>query len=433
MAAQGLAGGIDPSTSVFGGPSPKANTSASTFVVETYDPQTLQTIDSLVLQGRALPYRKPKYGGKQKVIIEWYPGNPVGTSQVLGPEEMPTNFNGMWKDRFVAAAVSDGTVDSVAPPATLNGQTLDGAYAIYLVCDRFRRQGLPVRVTWDQLVRLGFIEEFTGAFERHQDIEWEMKFAWISQDDPDVPPNNPTSPDIASASQAFQDAINGVSSAIFNASDSLQTAISISDFASDAYSIELLSAQVSYAEQGVTDQINADINTMQTLADGMSDTNNSLVASTLAPVEASQRSAALGQLMFETGLDIVDQLEQNTAQALYAPTPSGPGLLAEVLTWGQVTAGNGMAAKLSIRDLKDSTRDAAYTGSQQALAFLQSTSQPDLIQAFVAQAGDDLRRISTAAYGTPDEWISIMSFNGLSSSALTAGQVVFVSVRRAGS
>lgn len=433
MAAQGAAGGIDPSSLVFGGVK-GVFASASKFQIDQFDPTSLQVLHSLVLQTRALPYRPTgEFGGKLRLSTTWYPGNPVATAQVFGPEETPTSFHGMWKDRFIATAVSDGTVSSDAPPAVFDGKTLDGAMKLAETCDIIRRQGLPLRVTWDQLVRIGYLTEFTFKPHRHQDIEWSMTFTWISQDDPDVPANPPNQPDLAGAYQALQSKLNALGSVMLQASDSISSALTLPEVKADADLINSLSLTAVFTAQDAVQAVNSDIDAISSGIGGISDTADNLVQAALTPVQAAQRVAALGGLVQASALDTRDQMEASAAQALYSPSQAAPGLLAEVQAWGTMTPGAAFAAKLAARTIKDAARELAYAAANQALLFLQSISQPDLIQAFIAQAGQDLRFVSTTFYGTPDEWISIMEFNNLTSSALSAGQVIFVPVRRAGS
>jgi hypothetical protein len=434
-----LAGGIDPGT-LYGYPSANPQTTASAFVIDVYDPQTLQTITSVILTGRALPYRPAEFSGKLRLQTTWYPGNPVATAQVLGPLESPSTFHGMWKDRFISGPAWDGTVSDSIPPAQLTNDFADfssgGLNSAADLCDlldAIRRSGLPVRVTWDQWVRLGFLTEFGFKPHRHQDVEWTATFTWISQDDVDVPANNPTGADLAGAANAFQNKLNALSGAMMQASDTLQSAIQLPEVKADAALVQNLSTTFVASVHGVENAINSDIGSIEGAIQGVQDTASGLVSDVITPVQSVQRAAALANLVQASADDIIGQIEGQTAQALYSPNPAAPGLLALVQTWATPTAGQTMAAKLAARNIKDGARDLKYEGANQALAFLQTSSQPVVIQAFVALAGQDLRFVSTFFYGTPDEWISLMAFNGLSSSALTAGQVVFVPVRRAGS
>src|SRR3954468_10928771 len=55
----------------------------------------------LMLDGRTLPFRPITYAGKQRIKTTFYPGNPVGSQQVMGPTIDPSTFKGMWRDRYL--------------------------------------------------------------------------------------------------------------------------------------------------------------------------------------------------------------------------------------------------------------------------------------------------------------------------------------------
>ena len=58
---------------------------------------TIKTLDrtanySLVLTGRALPYRPVTLEGTQELEVVWYPGFSNATAQALGPHEEKTKI-----------------------------------------------------------------------------------------------------------------------------------------------------------------------------------------------------------------------------------------------------------------------------------------------------------------------------------------------------
>ena len=58
------------------------------FIIKTLD----RTANySLVLTGRALPYRPVTLEGTQELEVVWYPGFANATAQALGPHEEKTN------------------------------------------------------------------------------------------------------------------------------------------------------------------------------------------------------------------------------------------------------------------------------------------------------------------------------------------------------
>ena len=57
---------------------------------------------------------------------------------------------------------------------------------------------------------------------------------------------------------------------------------------------------------------------------------------------------------------------------------------------------------------------------------MQSAIQPAPDEIYTARDGDDLRRVCTLYFGSPDSWIDLGRYNGLTVSTLEAGQTVRV-------
>lgn len=125
---------------------------------------------SIELSGREMPYRSGsggsvEYRRKQRIQQTFYPGNPVATHLVFGRVLMPTQINGIWKDRYLG---EDAAIDLVE------------------VFEKLVDQGALVRVSWSTIVRVGHAEEFgwkpgdpTGGLT---DIAWDLTFMWMRDD-----------------------------------------------------------------------------------------------------------------------------------------------------------------------------------------------------------------------------------------------------------
>lgn len=132
---------------------------------------------TVLLRGRAMPYQDPVWDGEQHTKRTFYPGNPVGTHQVLGPRETETTFQGMWKDRFIRGSIlKNGDAGAV--------QSALDAVALFT---ELYRSGKKVRVQWANIVRSGVIRKFTFTPKRVQDIAWDLDLEWSSRDDETAP------------------------------------------------------------------------------------------------------------------------------------------------------------------------------------------------------------------------------------------------------
>lgn len=135
---------------------------------------------SIILRARALPYRNQSWSwsGRQRTNVTWYAGNPVATIQVLGPEEVPSNLEGMWKYRFVPDATNVEVVGFDAPTDPVE---------LVAIFEELRRAGNLLRVQWGPFVRSGVLTEFTATPDRLEDIRWSAEFTWSKKDDEEAP------------------------------------------------------------------------------------------------------------------------------------------------------------------------------------------------------------------------------------------------------
>ncbi|MBU6430466.1 MAG: hypothetical protein KGR26_15725, partial [Cyanobacteria bacterium REEB65] len=219
------------------------------------------------------------------------------------------------------------------------------------------------------------------------------------------------------------------------ASDSFQQALTFPEVKADAQAIQNLSQVVALSAQGPQQAINSDIAFAASAIDGVGDSLNALVDATLSPEDTARRTIALLQTIQSNMDDVQTNLESQVDRQFFAPAPAGlpgsGGLLAQVGSVSSMTVGQAVKASLAVRGLKDGARDLQHDAAESNQLLASQVQQPELIQAFIARAGQDLRFVSASFYGTPDEWLSLMVFNNLTSSLLSQGQVVYVPTQRA--
>lgn len=139
---------------------------------------------SVELRGSGLPFRPASWKASQRVVTTWYPGNPEGAQQVLGPQEMPSEWEGMWRrtllGRTPAMLVDGGSSQPIVFPSTLRE-----------LFDDIRIRGRRLRVVWSStdgagtqiapIVREGRLAEFESPVDRQDDIAWRMRFDWAGR------------------------------------------------------------------------------------------------------------------------------------------------------------------------------------------------------------------------------------------------------------
>ena len=153
----------------------------------------------LILTGPGLPFAGAAWTSALKVVTTWYPGNGAeATQQVLGPMEMPSDWEGMWRRNMLARCPcflveKGGSPRKVIQPNDLRQLT-----------DDMFRSGSRLRVTWStvsgttvldsngnnvgaqasehgQIVREGRATQWSYPIDRIEDIGWNVTFEWSSR------------------------------------------------------------------------------------------------------------------------------------------------------------------------------------------------------------------------------------------------------------
>lgn len=149
----------------------------------------------ILLRGRALPYQAIEFPIEMRTKIQWYAGNPEATQQVLGPELPPTEFNGMWKLRFLA-----GSIDAT-------GLFLDTVEDVVELFYDLVRSGNKMSFEWGSETREGIMKRFTPNWDRPQDCRWNIRMEWSSRAGEKLPRGAPFGLDFLADVRA---ALNGV-------------------------------------------------------------------------------------------------------------------------------------------------------------------------------------------------------------------------------
>lgn len=149
----------------------------------------------ILLRGRALPYQAVEFPIEMRTKIQWYAGNPEATQQVLGPSLPPTEFNGMWKLRFLT-----GSIDA-------SGLFLDTVEDVVELFYDIVRSGNKLSFEWGSETREGIMTRFTPDWDRPQDCRWNIRMEWSKRAGEGLPRGAPFGIDFLSDIRA---ALNGV-------------------------------------------------------------------------------------------------------------------------------------------------------------------------------------------------------------------------------
>jgi hypothetical protein len=340
----------------------------------------------LVLLDRALPYRPIHFPTKQRGEFTWYPGNPIATSQMLGAEIAPTTIHGYWKDRFL----QQGVAGAGTPQMLLNGSVIPDVRTLVEIFEDITRKGQLLQITWDTFIREGHLTEFDPAIHNVHDVEWSAVFTWISQGDVYSPSVLPRTATIAD-----------------NAADWLLLDDSVGD----------LIQNPELPPGGIFTGLEAKVASFKDTVGTVQDIASVYLDNVLSKLEIAQRLAATCSNVIDNANDVIDAIEAHSLPGLVVDNVVA---LAPLVTLGESTRVAAYRRKL-INYMRAARYDAANQMDDAALQV-----NPSLIGTFVARARTDLRDVSSRFYGTPDQWQKLMRFNGLPSSRVDAGTVIYV-------
>jgi len=351
---------------------------------------------TLTLSGRSMPYQPIAFEGAMRAEFTWYPGNPQATAQVLGPSESPTSINGVWKDRFIKTAtdpipelnIPELPVSNVQGRAEYDGILVRDVSSLVSAMDGFRRRGQMLKMTWDQITRHGLMTKFRHAWLRHEDVEWEVEFTWMSQGEDTVPIAFGQENNIEDLANAIADAVNAliaVVQAVFNLINEIASLINnLVDMI-----VEAVSAIVDLVQQAIE-----------------------LV---MLPFQVAEKIKAAYETIADACTGIIDTIESVPDQVLNAASSLVGGTEPEALQ-----------AETYKRDVKVQARNVRVIAKEAQQQVAATAEQQPAINVVQPRQDQDLRSVSTQQYGSPNEWRRLRRYNRLRGSRLSAGSKLLI-------
>lgn len=348
---------------------------------------------TVTLNTRGLPYRPFTLKGKQRTEITWYPGNPEATGTVLGASEDPTTINGKWKDMFLASSGSGppGQGGTALAPIAMNGTQVTTAKDACVLFDDIRRQGQELKVTWDEITRVGYLTLFEQSWENLHDVAWTCEFSWISQGEPTA-----------------ATVLDGGSTDDTNDQLSAQS-INLNTLALPSFPVPpdfttLLVGALGTVNNAVSNAVNA---------------GSVQATGATTPTSASQRTFASTNDVVSGSMQVVAVLDAQPPRVLISNgTPTSPPL-------ANLSLGDVVKSETYVRTTQLAARKLQRTAAISRAALMRAL-QNDLIGVWQASAGEDLRDVSDVFYGSRLQWRGLLLFNELASTELSLGQLVLV-------
>lgn len=354
---------------------------------------TFASIDgssTLELRARALPYRPLTIGGRQRMEFTWYPGSPSATVQMLGPEEAPITMNGFWKDRFIGQQPLLSELNSTA--VFYNNEPIRNVSDLVDIVDAMRRSGLAYKFTWDRLQRFGHISNFEVTWHNTHDAEWQLEFSVTAQEER-----------AAARPQTNLATIQQISTQAQVNQDELETRLDI-----------LRLRQLNPLEQFLSAVAELD-DLITGYANDVTRIANGVASAVMAPGNAARSLTAT----------ITSSVRSITATANTITNAAVDQYFFFAGGQDNSPIGSQVAAASAQQEL-----GAVINNFRNATIFqrydLQTQIQQEQTRSYLAQGNIDFRDISTQFYGTPDNWILLMRFNGYEDSKVSAGDLIWV-------
>ncbi len=398
--------------------------------------------NTLELRGRALPYRPLAFEGGMRANFSWYPGNPVATVQMLGADEKSTTINGMWKDKYIRSTNDIGlpVLTGRTGVATLNGRQVADVRSLVRVWDGFRLRGQLLELRWDEKIRQGILLRFRDTWLRREDVEWEAEFGWISRGEPVTPiAFSPSIPNIDISNQ-INDAIEGLRNVavspfalVTNISGEITNILEVMSSAGAA--LNDIAGKATQAILSPLDAARSTLAAIQTVKDqatAMRDLMETVPARAMrqaASIETlASRIVAGGTLSVTETTVQTEGGEATTVGVSVIGATQALKTTSRTQTSGiaSITHEEAIEAEAYKRSVVDGSRSVRNTAAIRELELEAQTIRVPNVTAFAVADDDDLRDVATRFYGSPEEWKCLLTYNNLSTSKLTAGQVLLV-------
>jgi hypothetical protein len=367
---------------------------------------TIQEVggQSIVLSGRALPYRPLKFQGTQQLEQTWYPGYDRATVQVLGPHEENTTINGMWKDRFLAenGVGVFGGVPSPRSAIVSAGQPIFSTIEAVTLFENLRRSGVQIDVSWGPVARRGYLRSFSHTWTTEHDCEWEMEFLWTSNESARMvtPPNEGRPRPILPQEIVGQ----------------------LDRIPAQLEAIAIKPSWLDKVRTSVSNLRGRMLDSLSAYSAGLQDIQSTLRQMSGLIGSTVTESLALINQASSTGLDVLGvansvgstlgsfrSIDEVAAQQ-WSAILGGAGVTMATLNTGEP---NPTSILLTTYNQSEAQRlgRAQIRLLQELQAQIDASLEPVPDTFYVTRDGDNLRGISTRFYGNPDRWTDLQAKN----------------------
>ena len=368
----------------------------------------------LELNGPALPFQGAAWAGQMRMATKWYVGNNAeATQQVLGPIELPSDWEGKWRTTQMLACPSYFTDKNRQRNAITRASTMRDAIEMIATA------GQKLRVTWStgqtggvnnprSLVRVGRIHEWKFPHDRMDDIGWNITFEWMGRgrstqvavalrgEDHEASRRD-TQQKLADAlATAFTD--QAVASSQKRMQNSPATSLSLGD-------LEAFANGPSQMLRSFTRLADSIVNRLKHIGDLAIKLEN-------LPLELANQGLDVANNAVAVANQFVDQITSTPVE--YLSMQSKVANLLQAAAYYEAREQDAEKVVDSALTMRDSWRTARVSPADGGGSHAASASVGDIVGTWVTRQGDTYASISSRFYQTSEHGYAIAKANALS-------------------
>lgn len=396
----------------------------ATLTIEELTGKAGKTPRSVVLTGGGLPFAGASWESELAMKTTWYPGNAAeATQQVLGPMDMPSQWEGVWRRTQL------GATPAIYVDDTGESSPIVDPHILREVIEDIHRLGAKLRVTFTvagtmiagdpskglqravnvRIVRVGRIKQFGTPIDKHTDIHWKATFEWSGRGaEQSRVANVDGNADAAAAANAIDSALQGAIDEAYNNVwqnknanvRSSATTLTLGQLESIANApraiVESFARQLTVAANDFRRVADLGSKIVSTPAD-IANIAVDFARNTLYIVNGfTAQSGRMGMEQMSSKQNVADQLRAWN----YAQRMSDVAL---------IQAG----AAIDLVNSVKKTRFASSLAGSLSPRESSNTAPKDIIAVHVCHVGDTPQSLSSRYYGNPDRGVAILRANRL--------------------
>ena len=419
-------------------------------IVEVDGPRRLE------LKGRALPFRRPRFGNEAISAEQNFQGNPERVIQIISNKAMDTEITGRWKTQFLDGKRGGITYtdsygaqktsekirvanDQLSTSETESYGQAEIDLLILEVCEFISElvaSGARIDMTWMGKSRRGIIKSFWYEPNDQYDIHWGMKFLWTSYRQNESSENNVEKvflPEYSAKDWADRvEDLVGYLEAVFG--------FSPSEGYDPQYKIPLL-----YDAFDVINSTNEQIGRANSALESVERLNETVSRAALTPVQTARQVLQMGLSLKST----LSDMAQHWGTEFIAEFESWDGMFdqyqgsvqpnrSEIFTaFGDVPLDSSQQSNASVGGFSSQVDNyEAYERINQLLYEVeksiietQKNIRPQIKDAIFSKEGQHMGAIARTYYGNFDSWPLLAEYNDIQGPVLDGNTLVLIPVK----